>query len=62
VFQNSVPKSTAQNLNGHTWTIDYTSLNSADGPFTFKDGSASIVVTVSKESDGRFYVTKVTGG
>lgn len=62
VFQNSVPVSTTQGLSGHTWQIDYGSLTSADGPFTFKDGSTSIVVTVTKESDGKFYVTKVSTG
>jgi hypothetical protein len=58
VWKDSVSSSTTRSLNGLTLTPDYSQV-AGTGPFTFTGGGKTVVVTVTKESDGHLYVTKV---
>jgi hypothetical protein len=59
VWNNSVPESVAQQLSGKDFTPDYSS-GGETGPFVFNasDGT-KVTVSVTKESDGNYYVTDV---
>jgi hypothetical protein len=61
VYQNSVPASVTASLHASGTSL-YAPNGSSTGPkfeFTSVDGTSKVEVTVTKESDGKFWITKV---
>jgi len=59
VWQNSVPASIASQLSGLSLSPDYNSATGA-GPYVWTGaGGKKATVTVTKEPDGKYYVTKI---
>ena len=60
VYKDTVPKATTASIKGSGSTL-YAPTGSSGNTFEFSsiDGSSHLRVTVSKEPDGHYYVTKV---
>jgi hypothetical protein len=60
VYHDAVPASVTARLQGKSFTPDFSSATGS-GPFRYRaDDGTTVVVTVTKEPDGRYYVTNVT--
>jgi hypothetical protein len=61
VFQNSVPRAVTAVLKASSTSGYYSPAGGSGSTFQFTsiDGSSHLAVTVSRESDGKLYVTKV---
>jgi hypothetical protein len=59
VYEGSVPEATTKDLIGHNFTF---SSGNDPGPYTFKDSKdgSTLTVTVTEESDGKYWVTDAT--
>lgn len=62
VFNNSVPASTLEAIAASDTLYSQTSGSGSTFVFTSSDGTKKLTVTVTKESDGKFYVTGLQQG
>jgi len=59
VYQDSVPESVTASLNGTLYGPQTTDSGASEFVFKSIDGSTTVTIQVTKESDGHFYITGV---